>query len=58
MKIATGCTINRETWERTNLYREGSPADVRALAEAILRASSAARQEGLQAAKIREGKES
>lgn len=56
MKIPIGCSIDRKTGERTDRYREGTAEEARAIAEAMIRASSAMDQERKQAAMIAAGK--
>ena len=56
MRIPIGCSIDRKTWERTDRYREGTAEEARAIAEAMLRASSAIDRERRQAALIAAGR--
>ena len=51
MKIPIGCSI-----DRTDRYREGTAEEARAIAEAMIRASSAMDRERKQAAMIAAGK--
>lgn len=56
MQMPIGCTIDRKTGERTDLYRECTTEELQGLARALLRAAEAAGEAAKIQKKIEKGR--
>ena len=57
MRIPIGCTFDRATGERKDLYRECTPEEAEAFASAILRAAAEMRKSAAQQEHIEKARE-